>query len=228
MGRRKTNTITKKFASFFKEAVKAPPAPPPEPEPVEPELPPLTTHTDEWEETEVEEETTRVQAEAPDVLDELNSATQRWKETGESGMHLEAPVPLSERAKKVWDKIAHDVSPKVANALKNKIEIVAQTANTKLHEMHKPQFPTFKRAPNTPAIPPTPPIPQQPQTTVISPATQPTTPTPPVQTAPAPANPEQVDSAIIASWMEVLKKSEEKATPSKRAETAKLYTLPPH
>lgn len=223
MGHRKTSTITSKFASFFKEAVKAPPAPPPEPEPTpeEPELPPLTTHTDEWEETEIEEETTRMQAEAPNVLDELNSATQRWKETGESGMHLEAPVPLSERAKKVWDKIAHDVSPKVANALKNKIEVVAQTANTKLHQI---QMPTFERTRNTTATaPPTPPLPQKPETTLVQPTVQPQA-TPKQNTPPTtPVSPEQLDNAIISSWMEVLKKTEENATPAEREEIEKLY-----
>lgn len=219
MGHRKTSTITKKFASFFKEAVKAPPAPPPEPEPADPELPPPTIHTDEWEETVVDEEPTHTQAEAPDVLDELNNATQRWKETGESGMHLEAPVPLSERAKQVWNKLAHDVSPKVANALKSKIEVVAQTANTKLHQIHVPQMPTLQKT--TPVQPPSPPVPQRHDEPQTSQTTQ-TAQTPSAQPA-EPASAEQIDHAIIASWMDVLKKAEDKATPAEREEIEKLY-----
>lgn len=237
MGHRKTSTITQKLSSFFKEAVKAPP-PEPEPTPEEPELPPLTTHTDEWEETPEEttadeEEVSREQTEAPDVLDELNSATQRWKETGDPGLHLEAPVPLSERAKQVWNKIAHDVSPKVAHALKNKIDIVAQTANTKIHELREAQHARAlqqqeaRRAATPAQTPPTPPAPELR-------VTRPTTPGPqaaPLQktstrtqetTVPA-TTPEQIDNAIIASWMEVLAKAEEKATPSEREEIEKLY-----
>ncbi len=40
------------------------------------------------------------------VSENLNEAVSKWKETGDIGLHLEVPVPFSEKVRAVWSRMA--------------------------------------------------------------------------------------------------------------------------
>ncbi|MBI4146426.1 hypothetical protein HY489_03755 [Candidatus Woesearchaeota archaeon] len=242
MGKKKLDTIhqlTHKVGDFLKEAVKAPEKPIHSEETHELEE---TDQNNSWEEIrkhqELPEEVDEIEDEpieeppeiSNDVLDNLNQATQQWKQTGDSGIHLEAPVPFTERARAVWQKIAKQ-SPIIGAAIKNQIENVAARATARLKTI-KPQIPPAKQDTQTVSQ-----STQQftklspPQTTVHTPATPPLKkPVQPQTTAqkipPRPQQPrsqpakEDIERAILEEWKQVIQKADPHAD---REEIENIY-----
>jgi hypothetical protein len=65
------------------------------------------------------------------IINNLNNAVSKWKETGDIGIHLEPPVPLKDRVKSFLLKVKEKSSP-VALKLKNQIEEVAEKVSARL------------------------------------------------------------------------------------------------
>jgi hypothetical protein len=65
------------------------------------------------------------------IVNNLNSAVSKWKETGDLGVHLEPPVPLKDKVKSFLAKVKEKSSP-VALKLKNQIEEVAEKVAARL------------------------------------------------------------------------------------------------
>jgi len=65
------------------------------------------------------------------IINNLNNAVSKWKETGDLGVHLEPPVPLKDRVKSFLLKVKEKSSP-VALKLKNQIEEVAEKVSARL------------------------------------------------------------------------------------------------
>ncbi|RJQ21403.1 hypothetical protein C4580_02585 [Candidatus Woesearchaeota archaeon] len=219
--------FTKKIRGFLHDAVEAPPEPekpnlipeeqqtdepfpdepaPDSPIPFEPDIPDLPYEPDD---TPPEPDS--------EALDVLNEATQRWKQTGDPGLHLTAPVPLTERAKNIWNKLAHDLSPKLAARLKTNIDAVAARAGKKISEVQASRAAAKNKPANPAPITPSLQLKETP-----SPQSTPTQQTS-AQTPKHPPLPAQVDLAIKQSWQEVLSKAEENASPAEREEIEKLY-----
>jgi len=101
-----------KVAGLFKDIVEVPPEELKPKEVVVEEVSPFQEIKEEEAEKEVDEESageqererTRQQIHEH-IVQNLTQAVSRWKETGEIGMHLEPPVPLSDKMKKVWERI---------------------------------------------------------------------------------------------------------------------------
>lgn len=65
------------------------------------------------------------------IINNLNNAVSKWKETGDIGIHLEPPIPLKNRVKSFLLKVKEKSSP-VALKLKNQIEDVAEKVAARL------------------------------------------------------------------------------------------------
>ncbi len=65
------------------------------------------------------------------IINNLNNAVSKWKETGDIGIHLEPPIPLKDRVKSFLLKVKEKSSP-VALKLKNQIEDVAEKVAARL------------------------------------------------------------------------------------------------
>ncbi len=120
-----------KIASIFKEIVEVPPE---EIKPVE--LEPVETAAVVQKEPEEEVDDEPSEEEKPnelhrEILSSLNEAVARWKETGEVGVHLEAPVPLREKVKTFLSNITHRGSP-ISAKLKDRIEEVAEKVSLRV------------------------------------------------------------------------------------------------
>lgn len=235
--------LKQKVNSFLKEAVKEPPKPVVEELTEEETLPPPSYLEEDFEAiSEIKQDDAR-----EEVLFTLNNATKQWKETGDIGIHLEAPVPFHEKAKAVWNKIAYDISPKLAAKLKEEIDYVAEKASAHLHRSpplqpadtqptqirdtainsHQSQHIQLK----TPAVehlttPPEPPAAIMAEKTIE----------PKIIKNPGQAHPateqivestatktEEVERVIIEEWQAVLQKVGEQAQPSEREEIEKIY-----
>lgn len=81
-------------------------------------------------EKEVEREETREKIHNY-VVENLNQAVQKWKSTGEVGVHLEPPVPLRDRVKALLSKVKTKSAP-ISVMLKNRVEEVAEKVAARL------------------------------------------------------------------------------------------------
>lgn len=100
-----------KVAGLFKDIVEVPPEELKPKEVVVEEVSPFQEIKEEPEK-EVDEESVREEERErtrqqihEHIVQNLTQAVSRWKETGEVGLHLEPPVPLSDKMKKVWERI---------------------------------------------------------------------------------------------------------------------------
>ncbi len=120
-----------KIASIFKEIVEAPPEEikPMQELEVKEEVKPVPEEEldeDELEEKELEKHRDVLHEE---ILENLNSAVSRWKETGDVGIHFEAPVPLREKVKFLLSGIK---SSALSSKLKNKMDEVVEKVSLRL------------------------------------------------------------------------------------------------
>ncbi|VVB81704.1 Uncharacterised protein [uncultured archaeon] len=132
-----------KVAGLFKDIVEVPPEELKPKEEVVEEVSPFQEikeeeiekeeeQVDEDVSVEDERERTRQQIHAH-IVQNLNQAVSKWKETGEIGMHLEPPVPLSDRMKAVWDKI-RPASAAVSAKLKCYADEVMEKVSSRLQK----------------------------------------------------------------------------------------------
>lgn len=66
-----------------------------------------------------------------EVMGILGSATSKWKETGDVGVHLEAPKPLKEKVKVFWSKMSVS-SASLSKKLKAEMDAVSKRVAAKL------------------------------------------------------------------------------------------------
>lgn len=130
-----------KVAGLFKDIVEVPPEEIKLKEEVVEEASPFQEIKEEDEkEVEVDEESSREnerertrQQIHEHIVQNLNQAVSRWKETGEIGMHLEPPVPLSDKMKKVWERIK-PASVAVSAKLKMYADEVMERVSSRLQK----------------------------------------------------------------------------------------------
>jgi len=65
------------------------------------------------------------------IVNNLNEAVAKWKETGEVGMHLEPPVPLKDKMMKVWERMK-PASIAISAKLKNYADEVIEKVSSRL------------------------------------------------------------------------------------------------
>lgn len=65
------------------------------------------------------------------IVNNLNEAVAKWKQTGEIGMHLEPPVPLKDKMMKVWEKMK-PASFAISAKLKNYADEVIERVSSRL------------------------------------------------------------------------------------------------
>ena len=123
-----------KIANVFKDIIEAPPEPPKEEveevSEVESVSEVLKVEEEELQTPEIEKEPEHDLKHA-EVMQNLNKAVASWKETGDIGIHLEAPVPLREKVKLFWSKVKNKSSP-VSAKLKSRIDEVIAKAATRV------------------------------------------------------------------------------------------------
>lgn len=130
-----------KVAGLFKDIVEVPPEEVKPKEVVVEEVSPFQEIKEEPEkEVEVDEESAREQELErtrqqihQHIVQNLTQAVSRWKETGEVGLHLEPPVPLSDKMKKVWERIK-PASVAVSAKLKMYADEVMEKVSFRLHK----------------------------------------------------------------------------------------------
>ncbi len=66
-----------------------------------------------------------------EVMGILGDATSKWKETGDVGVHLEAPKPLKEKVKVFWTKMSV-TSASLSKRLKSEMDAVSKRVAAKL------------------------------------------------------------------------------------------------
>lgn len=102
MGKSSLKIVTSEVKNFFKEVIEAPPELEKQKifeEEVAEETAEELTLVEEKEECKEVIEIPNAVDDGQEVLAQLNSATSRWKETGDLQVHLEPPVPLRTRMK---------------------------------------------------------------------------------------------------------------------------------
>ena len=112
--------ITHSVEAFFKEAVQAPPEPQESKTSEEIQTPAQeTTRTETLvdQETEKEPPVEEQDERRDEILGKLNHATQQWKDSGDIGLTLKAPIPFRERVKTVLSYVKSG-SIKVGSAVK--------------------------------------------------------------------------------------------------------------
>lgn len=152
--------FTHKVSSFFKDVVAAPPQIEEEkievPEDkveekvensekfyeVQPEKIESSEKVYEAQSEKIEQETEEDAVEEPvqydehrEVLESLNNAVQRWKETGDLGVKLEPPVPLRERMNNFLQRISKNTV--VSVKLKARFEEVLEKVKSKIKKAEK-------------------------------------------------------------------------------------------
>ena len=248
MGKKKVSpalNITHKVQDLLKEIVKAPPEPLKQEE-VEETTEPETqierheTVQEEPDPEELEEQSWKEERERrrdiarEEILSNLNHATEQWKETGDVGIHLEPPVPFSEKIRKLLGKMranqqiltgklqvqlsnARSVQQSIAQNLKQVINAkleerrVAKEHARLIAEQAKIESIHQKQAPELidPQLPQTPQRIQQPI---------PTPPRPAVQTTPVTPITRADHTTIEKEWQEVV----QKLSPSEREEIERM------
>lgn len=158
MGKKKVSPVanlTHKVQDVLKEIVQAPPEPPKQEEETEELAPETSTHaaeqvTEESDQEELEQQSWNEERERKrdmireEILSKLNHATEQWKETGDVGVHLEPPVPFSEKLKTFLGKVRagqKTISAKLHGQLTNAMVVqqalakdIKETINAKLEE----------------------------------------------------------------------------------------------
>ena len=127
-----------RIADVFKDMVEAPPEEKPAPKEEmkeETDTPIITAKVPVEEEIDEEELVQREKEKARDeqheeIMQSLNQAVAKWKETGDVGEHLEPPVPLREKVKHFWSKMKFNTA--VSEKLKNRVEEVFEKVSSRV------------------------------------------------------------------------------------------------
>jgi len=131
--RSKFSLFKHKIADIFKEIVEAPPEPPKEVveqngvQEVEPIITAEPSAIDESHSEVHEPEKEVPDAQHEEILSLLNQSVARWKETGDVGLHLEAPVPMREKMRKFLSTLK---SSHVSQKIQGEIQRVVQKASS--------------------------------------------------------------------------------------------------
>ncbi len=128
-----------RIADVFKDMVEAPPEekPVPKEDLKEPDAPIITAKVPVEEEIDEEELVQREKEKKRDeqheeILQNLNQAVAKWKETGSVGVNLEPPVPLRDRVKHFWSKMKFNTA--VSEKLKNRVEEVVEKVSSRVRK----------------------------------------------------------------------------------------------
>jgi len=65
-----------------------------------------------------------------EIVQQLNKAASEWKETGDTGLHLTAPVSFRSKIKSFWSKLKH--SDNLSPRLKKRVDEIVNKASVRL------------------------------------------------------------------------------------------------